>query len=622
MSNRVIRPLPTDQVNLNSQESMHSATASFDDKPRKQLEDPLLSSVAPLEDNTRFAIKLAKEATMGKDKPSPENQTPETSQRYLIAILLLNLMVCFGMNYVYDAPQALEDPLIRGLKIDTLKISMMYAIYSLPNIFLTPFVGIFIARLGCHNAIVAYSTLVFMGSCVVYVGINHNTFWLILVGRAICGIGGEGIRIIQLTINELWFFGHFLSASVAWCEIFENVADSMGNILHTEILITFRTLNAPFFAMSLMCFFSAGLSIVYYFQHLAHEDKIKRGPGSDDEFDNHTASSIINISADEKSDISESMQVPKTGVFMSPEFRNTGGLKIPTIPENDSAEGMVSVAMHAEDEVTIEMEEEEIIFGFSSIKYYGSMFWLLCAVAVFLLNCYRQVISIMTEILQNRYMYQFSEANSYTVVPQITAIAIAPFLSRWIETKGYKPAFLLISAFCFLTAFISLYLLPPEPSVFITPLFALIGVAYAIITCALFSSVALAVPQAGVGMAFSILMLTENIGTTLLPLVFGHLAAERSVEAYDDCLLTLVVLATASVILSTALLIYDSKTTRLLALPENSVKVKRIRHKMDSQFIERSRFEISVMLNRSTVAQSPDQDLNRKKIRKTVSFQV
>lgn len=139
-----------------------------------------------------------------------------------------------------------------------------------------------------------YSVLAFLGSLVVYFGINFRIFRLIILGRIMVGIGGEGIRIVQLTVNELWFFGHFLSASVAWSEIFENLADSFGNMLHPEFLLKFRSLNAPFFFMCLMTCFSAVASILYYFQHVKYQQILKDRESEDS--DNHTTSSVINIS--------------------------------------------------------------------------------------------------------------------------------------------------------------------------------------------------------------------------------------------------------------------------------------------------------------------------------------
>ena len=89
-------------------------------------------------------------------------------------------------------------------------------------------------------------------------------------------------------------------------------------------------------------------------------------------------------------------------------------------------------------------------------------------------------------------------------------------------------------------------------------------------------------------MAFSLLTGVENIGMTVLPLYFGKISADRTVEAYDECLLSLVAMSIASIVFSAALYLYDTKTTKLLTMPENSKKVKRLRRNIDSEYIERS----------------------------------
>ena len=216
-------------------------------------------------------IELPPKETTLKNKEDPDLKPTN----HLQWILGLNLFVCFGMNYIFDFPQALEDPLIRGMNIDTFKISLLYSLYSLPNIILSPVVGLVISKIGCHLSGIFYNSLVFIGSILVFVGIQQNMYWWVCSGRILAGIGGEGAIILQLTINELWFYGQFLSTSVAWCDVFALFAELLGNIMHPELLVMYRRMTAPAFVMGLAALFSVIVSIAYYILHVKYEHRLE-----------------------------------------------------------------------------------------------------------------------------------------------------------------------------------------------------------------------------------------------------------------------------------------------------------------------------------------------------------
>jgi len=57
----------------------------------------------------KLISKEEEEEATESSKAKPKGKT------YLYAILTLNLFMCFGMNYVFDFPQALADPLIESI---------------------------------------------------------------------------------------------------------------------------------------------------------------------------------------------------------------------------------------------------------------------------------------------------------------------------------------------------------------------------------------------------------------------------------------------------------------------------------------------------------------------------
>ena len=533
-------------------------------------QQPLSSSMPKEEElvihEDKSAIKT--QEVVGQSKkiiiiPETEDNTPNKSKRFLYLILFINIFVAFGQNYVFDFPQSLESPLIALLKVDTVKISLLYAIYSLPNLIFTPITGYLIEKLGCAKSAVLYTFLVLIGQIVIFYGVEMGNYWWVLLGRGIFGIGGEGITILQLTINEVWFYGQFLSVSVAWCDVISVVGIMAGNYLNPVFFILSRSLSVSFFVSGVICFISAVFGLLYYFFHnkyihrLEDLDSVDEGGSSGDVSRDFTINQNSNTN-------SKLIQEPRKEDFYEEHVRRK----------------------------TIEdvFNEQKISFGFKSIQYFNSTYWILCVVFLFLANCYYQFTNIATEILENRYSYSYDEAHNLTIIPEAAFIVVSPFISVWIETKGKKPLWLFFASIIFLVNYVILYFMKPEKSIWHYVNFSWLGISYSIITCALFSSVALSIPKSGVSMGYSILTLVENLGLSSLPLYIGYITQERTVSSYNECLLILIILSILGTLSSLLLLVYDTNNTKLLTLPENSRKVKRLRIKIDTDFREKSSY--------------------------------
>lgn len=483
---------------------------------------------------------------------------PKTSNSYLYGVMILNLLICTGHCFVFDVPQALEESLLRSLKIDTIKVSMLYSIYSLPNLIFSPITGYLIEKAGCNNSAVLYTTIIFIGQSIIYYGIYIENYWFVLAGRGVFGIGAEGITILNLTINELWFYGSYLSVGVALSEIFGILCVMLGNFFNPFLFSQTRNLPFVFFVCAVVCFFSF-ISAVFYYRH--HNKYISK-------LEYHKSQSC-----DES--VNESHQ--------SKEESNTKGLILDPWITNQ-ADISPRRKMTAEEIYN----EEKLEFGFKSIKYFNGTYWILCICLLFLANCYYQFTNIATELLTVRYGYRFEEAKEITIAPEIAFVIVSPFVSKIIEVRGWKPLFILFSAILFSLTYTLMYFLESERSYLVYICFTSVGVCFSIVSCALFSSVALSIPKAGVSMGYSILTTIENIGLSSLPLYFGQLSQTRTAEAYNNCLLSLVVLSVGATLCSVLLLIHDNRKSQLLTLPENSKVVRKLRRKIDSDFVARS----------------------------------
>lgn len=472
-----------------------------------------------------------KSSTAGKIEGSNRKAPP-----YMLPVLCLNISIYIGAIYVFDFPQALEDPLIRYMDTQTLDISLLYSMYALPNIFMAPVSGYIIEHYDMGLVGMWFNWLVFTGHVTTLAALFNRKIGLALIGRALYGLGFGGIIILQATINEFWFSGKMLSVSNALCQVFANLGDLLGNFLTPLLFSRTRSLEYPLFVGGCICVFSCIASVGYYYVHRRYTNLIR----NEEEVDRD----------DEPFAESKELEEYFALVKENPDFK--------------------------------------IRFGFSSIKYFNLTFWLLCLIYMFLFNSILQLTNIATDVLTNRFGYEYDQAKYFTVLPQLAFMFSTPIVSKVIETKGKKALSLLFASILSLMNYIAMYYTPFGSSSYLWVNMALLGFINSILTSCIYSSVALTVPKSGVSMAYSILEVFDSIGIAAFPIYFGWLSKARTVAAYDNCFLNLMILSSASIICSMLLYLHDVRQHALLELPENSKRVASVRKSINSDYLKRS----------------------------------
>ncbi|XP_063428788.1 major facilitator superfamily domain-containing protein 1-like [Mytilus trossulus] len=130
--------------------------------------------------------------------------------RYLILIIMCFLS--FGSYFCYDNPAALQDTMIKDLKISESAFMGFYSWYSWPNVILCFFGGFLIDKtFGVRLGAIIFSLFVTAGQVVFALGALVNKVWLMDVGRFIFGIGGESLAVAQNTYAVKWFQGRELN---------------------------------------------------------------------------------------------------------------------------------------------------------------------------------------------------------------------------------------------------------------------------------------------------------------------------------------------------------------------------------------------------------------------------
>lgn len=126
--------------------------------------------------------------------------------------LALMCILGFGSFFCFDNPGALQDNFRTDLQMPTSKFVLLYSIYSWPNVILC-FIGGFLldSVFGIRLGTVIYMGLTLIGQIIFASGAMINTFWLMMLGRFVFGIGAESLAVAQNSYAVLWFKGKELN---------------------------------------------------------------------------------------------------------------------------------------------------------------------------------------------------------------------------------------------------------------------------------------------------------------------------------------------------------------------------------------------------------------------------
>ena len=176
-----------------------------------------------------------------------------------ITMLFIISMMNFGDNYAYDVPQAYQTPLRKFFGMSSAGTQALYSVYSFPNTFMPIVGGIFISKYGDTLSVLMFSMIMFVGNIIFTFGIWSDSYYMLIIGRLISGIGGENMITIQMVCVEKWFGDTHLSLAMGICLVVSNLGtmlnnfltpfmvENLGNIFHAQVLIMIIVACSQFF---------------------------------------------------------------------------------------------------------------------------------------------------------------------------------------------------------------------------------------------------------------------------------------------------------------------------------------------------------------------------------------
>lgn len=130
-------------------------------------------------------------------------------------VLVRSGIVLFACYYSYDIPSALNRYLVMdGKAFDTSRITYLYAAYAMPNIVCPFIIGHYIQSR--KPRLPHYLCLIILaGQALFSLGLSIQSYVLMVIGRLVHGLGGEGFSFVQSRTITLHFRDKELALSMA-----------------------------------------------------------------------------------------------------------------------------------------------------------------------------------------------------------------------------------------------------------------------------------------------------------------------------------------------------------------------------------------------------------------------
>ncbi len=141
-----------------------------------------------------------------------EIQTEEVNLKLRWFVLIIMGIVVFGAYYAFDAISPIASYIIDGMGITRAQYGLLFSYYSMPNLVMVLLGGILLDKVGIRRAGTLFAALCAIG---VFLTASGPSFFLMLMGRFIFGLGAESLLITKTKILSKWFKGKELALGFA-----------------------------------------------------------------------------------------------------------------------------------------------------------------------------------------------------------------------------------------------------------------------------------------------------------------------------------------------------------------------------------------------------------------------
>lgn len=142
------------------------------------------------------------------------------------------------MTNRYDIPSALHQQIQtympQSSNFET-KFNLLYTAYSIPNTILPLFGGNVVDRYGAPKCQTVFAIIIFLGSCILSMGVSNHSWKLMYFGRFVFGLGAESLSVAQSTVLSEWFEGREVALAMGIALSVSRLGSIWNNLISPKV---------------------------------------------------------------------------------------------------------------------------------------------------------------------------------------------------------------------------------------------------------------------------------------------------------------------------------------------------------------------------------------------------
>ena len=206
-------------------------------------------------------------------------------------------------------------------------------------------------------------------------------------------------------------------------------------------------------------------------------------------------------------------------------------------------------------------DDEKFHFSDMKITVKNPGFWLITLLCLFYYSALYPFLDFATKLMISKYGVEAELAGAIPSILPYTSIVLTPLFGAWFDKKGYGATMMVIGS-VLLTITLFVFAMPLNSSWIAVTLMCVLGIAFSLLTAALWTEVHKIVPMKQLGTSYSIIYYIQNIGLMLIPVLIGKVLERNTIGEqvdYTHSLLIFAVIGVGAIVTSTLLLWMDRK---------------------------------------------------------------
>jgi MFS family permease len=299
-----------------------------------------------------------------------------------------------------------------------LKFNLLYTVYAMPNVVLPLLGGVMVDRWGPGLCMIGYSICLCVGQALFAMGLSQRSWTIMLLGRAVFGLGGESICVAFSTLFSDWFdpserafaFGTQLAVS--------RLGSVLNNFASPKMAHAFTTPWALWLGFLWNALGVVTAFVVKYIHSLLQSHQ-RRVPSL--QFNNNLLEPLLVQDGEylEMEQSLESDQLSNGSEGSERQYMQVANREPPPPPTGDAV-------TNGNDRIS-----------FLDISRLGSSFWLLCICCMVVYGCINPFNNVASGILMEKVYFQTPPSDCQLALPrQCTAGSLVKVPNPSLDAHG------------------------------------------------------------------------------------------------------------------------------------------------------------------------------------------